>query len=196
MVPDLDAPPHQPSMKTSTKPSEKTLGSYLRPYWRPLAIGGVFLVLTNVVDKSIPWLLQHAIDGIVGTRTYAALDRALRDGYDRAFLACTPDERMVARECALIDAARALAEAKLAGIQLLQSLQTALAADGHLLSSTERADIDLYVADLQAAIERSSEPGTIEAATVALVQATDDFAGRRMNQSIISALEGKTLDAL
>ena len=93
-------------------------------------------------------------------------------------------------------AARALAEAKLAGIQLLQSLQTALAADGHLLSSTERTDIDLYVADLQAAIERSSEPGTIEAATVALVQATDDFAGRRMNQSIVSALEGKTLDAL
>jgi molecular chaperone HscA len=93
-------------------------------------------------------------------------------------------------------AARALAEAKLAGIQLLQSLQSALAADGHLVSSGERAEIDTFVADLQMAIERGTDPGTIEAATVALVQSTDDFAGRRMNQSIVSALEGKTLDTL
>lgn len=93
-------------------------------------------------------------------------------------------------------AARALAEAKLAGIQLLQSLQSALAADGHLLTAAERQNVDLFVADLQVAVERSSDPGTIEAATVALVQATDDFAGRRMNQSIASALEGKTLDTL
>ncbi len=53
MVPDLAAPPM------------KTLGSYLRPYWRSLAIGGAFLLLTNVVDKSIPWLLQHAIDALI-----------------------------------------------------------------------------------------------------------------------------------
>jgi ATP-binding cassette subfamily B multidrug efflux pump len=53
MVPALAAPP------------TKTLGSYLRPYWRSLAIGGAFLLLTNVVDKSIPWLLQHAIDALI-----------------------------------------------------------------------------------------------------------------------------------
>ncbi|MBP7684738.1 MAG: ABC transporter ATP-binding protein [Deltaproteobacteria bacterium] len=46
-------------------PPMKTLGSYLRPYWRSLAIGGAFLLLTNVVDKSIPWLLQHAIDALI-----------------------------------------------------------------------------------------------------------------------------------
>ena len=93
-------------------------------------------------------------------------------------------------------AARALAEAKLAGIQLLQSLQSALAADGHLLSQAEREQIEPFIADLQMAVERGTDPGTLEAATVALVQATDDFAGRRMNQSIASALEGKTLDTL
>ncbi len=93
-------------------------------------------------------------------------------------------------------AARALAEAKLTGIQLLQSLQSALAVDAHLLSAAERSEVDLFVADLQAAIERGEHPGTIEAATVALVQATDDFAGRRMNQSIASALEGKELGSL
>ena len=93
-------------------------------------------------------------------------------------------------------AARALAEAKLAGIQLLQSLQSALAADGHLLSQAEREQIEPFIADLQMAVERGTDPGTLEAATVALVQATDDFAGRRMNQSIAGALEGKTLDTL
>ena len=93
-------------------------------------------------------------------------------------------------------AARALAEAKLAGIQLLQSLQSALAADGHLLSQAEREQIEPFIADLQMAVERGTDPGTLEAATVALVQVTDDFAGRRMNQSIASALEGKTLDTL
>ncbi|MEZ4323812.1 MAG: ABC transporter ATP-binding protein [Polyangiales bacterium] len=46
-------------------PRKKTLGSYVRPYWRSLAVGGFFLVLTNVADKSIPWLLQHAIDALV-----------------------------------------------------------------------------------------------------------------------------------
>ena len=65
-----------------------------------------------------------------------------------------------------------------------------------MLSAAELSEVDLFVADLQAAIERGEHPGTIEAATVALVQATDDFAGRRMNQSIASALEGKELGAL
>ena len=93
-------------------------------------------------------------------------------------------------------AARALAEAKLGGIQLLQALQGALAVDGHLVSSDERSLIDEFVADLQMAIEKSDSPATLEAATVALVQATDAFAGRRMNQSIAQALEGKALGSV
>ncbi|MCA9532703.1 MAG: ABC transporter ATP-binding protein [Myxococcales bacterium] len=58
-------------------PHEKTLGSYLRPYWRSLAVGGVFLVLTNVVDKSIPWILQRAIDALVAHELGAVRDYAL-----------------------------------------------------------------------------------------------------------------------
>lgn len=69
MVPPLAAPPN--------KPSTKTLGSYLRPYWRPLAIGGAYLLLTNVVDKSIPWLLQHAIDALVDLQLVVVRNYAL-----------------------------------------------------------------------------------------------------------------------
>ena len=69
MVPPLAAPPN--------KPSTKTLGSYLRPYWRPLAIGGAYLLLTNVVDKSIPWLLQHAIDALVEQKLVVVRNYAL-----------------------------------------------------------------------------------------------------------------------
>lgn len=58
-------------------PHEKTLGSYLRPYWRSLAVGGVFLVLTNVVDKSIPWILQRAIDALVAHELGAVRDYAV-----------------------------------------------------------------------------------------------------------------------
>ena len=58
-------------------PKTKSLGSYLRPYWRPLAIGGGFLLLTNVVDKSIPWLLQHAIDALMAHELQAVRNYAL-----------------------------------------------------------------------------------------------------------------------
>lgn len=37
---------------------------YLRPHVRSLWGGGVLLLATNLLDKSIPWLLQHAIDAM------------------------------------------------------------------------------------------------------------------------------------
>lgn len=91
-------------------------------------------------------------------------------------------------------AVRGLVQAKTNGIQLLQSLRTALGADAHLLGQAELADIQLYIEDLEAAIEYSGEPAVIEAATVALVQATDHFADRRMSNSIAQALGGKNVD--
>jgi molecular chaperone HscA len=157
----------------------------------PMAAGAARIRVTYTVDAD--GLLQVAAQE-ESTGVEAKIDvkpsYGLNDGDITRML---QDSFRSAKEDA---AARALAEAKLAGIQLLQSLQSALAADGHLLSETERYDIDPFIADLQMAVERGTAPGTIEAATVALVQATDDFAGRRMNQSIASALEGKALNTL
>ncbi len=55
-----------PSPESSTpRPAGKKLSAYLRPYRMQLAIGVGFLLLTNVLDKGIPWLLQHAVDALV-----------------------------------------------------------------------------------------------------------------------------------
>jgi ATP-binding cassette, subfamily B, multidrug efflux pump len=37
---------------------------YLRPHASRLGWGALLLLVTNVADKSIPWLLRHAIDGL------------------------------------------------------------------------------------------------------------------------------------
>lgn len=37
---------------------------YVRPHSRSLWLGGGLLLATNLADKSIPWLLQHAIDAM------------------------------------------------------------------------------------------------------------------------------------
>lgn len=51
---------------SSPGPSEmgRSVWSYLRPHKRQVIAGFVLLLLTNVFDKSIPWLLQHAIDAL------------------------------------------------------------------------------------------------------------------------------------
>jgi ATP-binding cassette subfamily B protein len=38
--------------------------SYLRPHRRAVTVGLGWVLLTNALDKAIPWLLQHAIDGL------------------------------------------------------------------------------------------------------------------------------------
>ncbi|MAQ13269.1 MAG: carbohydrate ABC transporter [Sandaracinus sp.] len=48
-------------------PSKK-LGVYLRPYRGRLVLGVVLLMFTNAFDKAIPWVLQQAIDAMVGER--------------------------------------------------------------------------------------------------------------------------------
>ena len=42
---------------------------YLRPYWRSLVIGAVLLVITNVLDKAVPYFLQQAIDNLSANAT-------------------------------------------------------------------------------------------------------------------------------
>lgn len=51
---------------SSPEPFEKgrSVWSYLRPHKRQVIAGFVLLLLTNLFDKSIPWLLQHAIDAL------------------------------------------------------------------------------------------------------------------------------------
>ena len=91
--------------------------------------------------------------------------------------------------------ARALAEARVDGDRMLLATQSALAADGDLLSDLERHDVDALMSTVRAA--RSLEDAAqIEAATQALAKGTEAFAALRMNRGIQKALAGKNIETV
>jgi molecular chaperone HscA len=91
--------------------------------------------------------------------------------------------------------ARALREAQVEAKRLVEATEGALAADGELLESGERAQVDASLASLRALIE-GGDTEVIEAAVKALAQHTDEFAARRMNKGIRLALMGRKLDEI
>ncbi|NMM12446.1 MAG: Fe-S protein assembly chaperone HscA [Rhodoferax sp.] len=91
--------------------------------------------------------------------------------------------------------ARALVEARVDGDRMLLATQSALAADGDLLSSAERAEIDALMASVNAA-RSLEEAALIEAATQALAKGTEAFAAMRMNRGIQKALAGKNIETV
>jgi molecular chaperone HscA len=97
---------------------------------------------------------------------------------------------------------RALREEQVEAERILLATQSALDGDAALLSETEMADINrLMDAVRAAAAETAGEPAdvaaaqaTLHGAVEALAQGTEEFASRRMDQSVRSALAGKKLD--
>ena len=89
--------------------------------------------------------------------------------------------------------ARLLREAQVDGQRLLDATRSALATDRDLLSDEEALAIDAAVATLAAAID-GTDREAIQSATESLAQRTDEFAARRMDRSIRSALAGRSVD--
>lgn len=89
--------------------------------------------------------------------------------------------------------ARMLAEQKVDAARVLESLQGALATDAALLSSAERTDIDAAMAALHAAAA-GDDIDAIEQAIKNVDKQTQDFAARRMDESIRKALKGHSVD--
>ncbi len=92
--------------------------------------------------------------------------------------------------------ARALAEAKVDAQRMLLATQSALDADGVLLSAPEREEIATLAAQLRATAAASQDAATIEAATETLAKGTEAFAAERMNHSIQKALAGKNVETI
>ena len=91
--------------------------------------------------------------------------------------------------------ARSLAEARLDVDRLWLATQSALEADGDLLSEEERRAIDeLMAAALQC--KSLDDAAAIEAATDALAKGTEAFAALRMNRGIQQALAGQHIETL
>jgi molecular chaperone HscA len=91
--------------------------------------------------------------------------------------------------------ARAVVEARVDAQRMLLATQSALSADGDLLSVSERSSIDAAM-ELLRQRASSEVAADIESDTKALANATEAFAALRMNRGIAQALSGKNIDTV
>ncbi len=94
-------------------------------------------------------------------------------------------------------AARKLREARVEAERMILATQSALRADGDLLSDAERAEIAALQSDLLAkaqAEDAVADADAIDAAVEALAKGTEAFAAARMNRGIQQALTGRSID--
>ncbi|WP_305842192.1 Fe-S protein assembly chaperone HscA [Photobacterium leiognathi] len=90
--------------------------------------------------------------------------------------------------------ARALAEQQVEADRVLEGLITALAADGEtLLSAEERAELEAVMMEL-VQLRQGTDTRAIEAGIKKTDKASQEFASRRMDQSIRRALAGQSID--
>jgi len=91
--------------------------------------------------------------------------------------------------------ARALREQQVEAERVIEATVHALEQDGDLLGEAERAAIDAAIAALRAQVA-GSDQRAIKKGIEALARATDEFAARRMDKSIRSALAGHKVDEI
>ncbi|MGI1968144.1 Fe-S protein assembly chaperone HscA [Shewanella baltica] len=88
---------------------------------------------------------------------------------------------------------RMLAEQQVEAARVLESLHAALAKDGDLLNADERGQIDATMANL-AQVATGDDADAIKLAIEKLDEQTQDFAARRMDNSIRVAFKGQSID--
>jgi molecular chaperone HscA len=92
--------------------------------------------------------------------------------------------------------ARALVEARVDGDRMLLATQSAVNADGHLLSADDRVHIEQLMKALRHTVDTAVDAQAVEDATEALAKGTEAFAAERMNHSIQKALSGQNIQSL
>ena len=92
--------------------------------------------------------------------------------------------------------ARSLREAQVDAQRMILATESALAADGDLLSDAERATVAGLVERVRATARDAGEPRAIEAAVEALADGTEGFAAARMNRGIRDALAGRNVNEI
>ncbi|MGI2036840.1 Fe-S protein assembly chaperone HscA [Shewanella frigidimarina] len=88
---------------------------------------------------------------------------------------------------------RMLAEQKVEAARVIESLNAALAKDAALLDEQEREELVVAIAQLDA-VAQQDNIDAIEKAIANLDDKTQDFASRRMDNSIRAALKGQSVD--
>lgn len=90
---------------------------------------------------------------------------------------------------------RALREEQVEAERILLALDSALASDADLLTAEEKTQISLLVATVRIKMQ-GSDHLKIKDAVDALAKGTEDFAARRMDRNVRTALTGKKLDEI
>ena len=90
---------------------------------------------------------------------------------------------------------RALREAQVEAQRLVEATRSALSEDAHLLNESERKNVEAAITKLQSVVI-GDDRRAVDDAMAALSRATEEFAARRMNQSVQRALAGKKIEEL
>jgi len=88
--------------------------------------------------------------------------------------------------------ARTLREQQVDARRLIDATTAALSTDAELLSGDERAEIEVRLSELAAQLD-SDDVAALRAGIAALARVTDEFAARRMDQSIRGVLAGRRI---
>ena len=157
----------------------------------PMAAGAARIRVTFTVDAD-GLLSVSAKEQISGVE--AAIDVKPSYGLSDTQIATMLQESFTTAEVDM--KARALVEARVDGDRMLLATQSALDADGSLLSPTERSLIEQLMQHLRQAVQTEQDAKTLEDVTLALAKGTEAFAADRMNHSIQKALSGQNIRAL
>ncbi len=156
----------------------------------PMAAGAARIRVTFTVDAD-GLLNVSAKEQISGVEAHIEVKPSYGLGDDQI-------ARMLQDSFSTADAdmkARSLVEARVDGDRMLLATQSALAADGDLLSEAEQADIGVLMNAVRSA-QTLDDASLIEATTQALAKGTEAFAAQRMNRGIQKALAGKSIETV
>ena len=157
----------------------------------PMAAGAARIRVTFTVDAD-GLLSVSAKEQMSGVE--AAIDVKPSYGLSDTQIATMLQESFTTAEVDM--KARALIEARVDGERMLLATQSALDADGQLLSPTERSVVNELMDQLRHAVQTEQDAKTLEDVTLALAKGTEAFAAERMNHSIQKALSGQNIQAL
>ena len=156
----------------------------------PMAAGAARIRVTFTVDAdgllSVAALEQHsAVQANITVKpSYGLSDDRIATMLQDSFKTAEQDIKT-----------RALVEARVDADRMWLATQSALQADGDLLSEEERSHIkNLMATTLEA--KKLEDAAAVEAATEALAKGTEAFAAQRMNRGIQNALSGQHIESI
>ena len=157
----------------------------------PMVAGAARIRVTFQVDADGLLSVSARERPVSGVEASVGRQAQLRPGRRRRSRACCATASPMPQDDMQL---RALREAQVEAERLLLATQSALAADGDLLSDDERAAHRRADGSAARTARPASDHDAIDAAVEALAKGTEAFAAARMNRGIRQALAGRSVE--